>query len=471
MPQNKKKVQISLPIKKLRDYQAPVWEEFGKYLHTQKKDRKSNYYLIWPRRAGKDFVALQMICDAAYTRKGSYLYMFATITDCRRVLTLNKDTNTGLTKIEELEKAGLVADFNKQDLIVHFKNGSILQLAGAEQSDRYLQSSGRSSADIIGSSLNGAVLSEAAYCPQSVLSVIDPPLIESKGFKILASTPSGQNWLYDTVNAARSSDTAWVQHLTSLQTNHMTSEQLEQAHQNMIESHGDGLGDQLYRQEYMCSWQAGALGQVFDAETIDNATTDVYYNHTHPVYVSWDLGWSDDTALTFFQMYNGQIFVFRSYNNSNETLAHYVDYINDQQFNTKPVMILPHDGQNKRLEADGLSVSDRLQRYGFSTEILANEPVQNRILSTRERFKWISIDQTNCKRLIKALHAYHYKYNKEKLIKSKPEHDWSSHLADSFCYGIHAANRIEEKEESLNTANLERIVEYYQTDYNCTPAW
>ena len=55
----------------------------------------------------------------------------------------------------------------------------------------------------------------------------------------------------------------------------------------------------------------------------------------------------------------------------------------------------------------------------------------------RPKFSKCWFDEKNCARLLECLAAYHYEYDeKNKLLRDKPKHDWSSHAADAFIYSL-----------------------------------
>ena len=69
----------------------------------------------------------------------------------------------------------------------------------------------------------------------------------------------------------------------------------------------------------------------------------------------------------------------------------------------------------------------------------------------RPKFSRCWFDEKKCARLLECLAAYHYEYDdKNKLLKDRPKHDWSSHAADAFIYSL-----IAETEQVEVTARIE----------------
>ena len=69
-------------------------------------------------------------------------------------------------------------------------------------------------------------------------------------------------------------------------------------------------------------------------------------------------------------------------------------------------------------------------------------------LIARPAFSRVWIDRDKCQRGLECLRAYHYEYDeKNKLLKSKPEHDWSSHASSAFIYAMMAATESSEAQQ------------------------
>ena len=72
---------------------------------------------------------------------------------------------------------------------------------------------------------------------------------------------------------------------------------------------------------------------------------------------------------------------------------------------------------------------------------------------------WIDVD--HCKKLIDALRHYHRKYvDKNRMFRSKPNHDWSSHACDSMRYlsvGLQQLNTRQSAPQSVADSNY-RII-------------
>ena len=169
----------------------------------------------------------------------------------------------------------------------------------------------------------------------------------------------------------------------------------------------------------------------------------VAYDDSLGVYTSWDLGVGDATAIWFFQVTSGgEIHFIDHYESSGEDLGHYVSIIQNKpyQYNKH---FLPHDANARELQTNMTRVDFFRNRGINNVEVLRPTKFtlgQDDIsLVARPKFSKCWFDEHNCQRGLECLRAYHYEYNeKNRLLKDKPEHDWSSHSSSAFIYAMMA---------------------------------
>jgi len=199
-----------------------------------------------------------------------------------------------------------------------------------------------------------------------------------------------------------------------------------------------------YGHVWLGEYQRFAGGAVYGKEMIaaveDQPTriTRVPYDSSAPVIVSWDLGYSDATALWFCQLVGKEPRLIDYYEAHNEALSHYVKVIKDKPY-MYDMQVLPHDAQHNSLRT-GTSLIKQLEQLGSwqSGKNIISLPVDSISSGIELGRKLISqawFDKDKCKAGIAALRKYHYEYDDErKIYKDKPHHDWSSNGADSFRY-------------------------------------
>lgn len=188
----------------------------------------------------------------------------------------------------------------------------------------------------------------------------------------------------------------------------------------------------------------------------ENRIGKVAYDDALGVYTSWDLGVGDSTAIWFFQVTSGgEIHFIDHYESSGEDLGHYVSVVQNKPYNYNK-HFLPHDAKARELQTGTTRVDFFNNRGIYNVEVL--RPTRFTLgqddisMVARPKFSKCWFDEDKCKRGLECLRAYHYAYDeKNKLLKDKPEHDWSSHTSSAFIYALMAeAESIEAVNHNIN---------------------
>ena len=171
----------------------------------------------------------------------------------------------------------------------------------------------------------------------------------------------------------------------------------------------------------------------------DKRITRVPYDPSCEVFTAWDLGFGDATAIWWCQFVGRELRWLDYYESCGEQLDHYVSLVKSKPYNYSN-HYLPHDGGHGNIR--GESVSIQLSQMGLVNTILDREQDVNAgIELTRQTIAYSVFDDIKCAEGIKALEAYSYKWNEDKMTFSKtPLHDWSSNGADAARYAARAAN-------------------------------
>ena len=188
--------------------------------------------------------------------------------------------------------------------------------------------------------------------------------------------------------------------------------------------------------------------------------TTVAYDPELPVYTSWDLGHTDDTAIWWYQVIAGEIHVLECYASSGGSLSEYASQIAGREVTIDLVgedvvakvgkkieglgrrrqykykrHWLPHDAKAKTLAAKGKSIIQQLAS-ATGLEYLAIVPdigVEDGIQAARMMFGRCWFDEQGCDPGLKALRRYQReKQQDDRSYKKIPKHDWTSHFADAF---------------------------------------
>ena len=139
-----------------------------------------------------------------------------------------------------------MAKTNESELIVYFKNGSYLQLIGADNPDR-----------LRGAGPMGIVLDEYDFMKKEVWDTLEPIIRQNNGWAWFVGTPKGKGKLYDLYNRGQDPTFSheWKSYLLRASESGIISpKQLEESRLTMSES--------LYNQEWECLFLEGE-GSVF----------------------------------------------------------------------------------------------------------------------------------------------------------------------------------------------------------------
>jgi hypothetical protein len=145
----------------------------------------------------------------------------------------------------------------------------------------------------------------------------------------------------------------------------------------------------------------------------------------------------DDTAIIWFQMVGGQVFILDVYGASNVGLEHYAEIVEGRRKQhgwVDGTDFVPHDA--KVLEwGIGRTRVESMQRLGLHPMPVPNEKKLDGINAARKTLA-LCVFHPRCEEvLITALELYHRKWDDElRAFAQDAEHDWTSHYADAFRY-------------------------------------
>jgi len=399
-----------------RPYQRPAWD----YLEKGGKHAE----LIWSRRAGKDEVALHRTAVASFERIGSYWHMLPMAAQARKAIWNAVNPRTGKKRIDEAFPLQIRSKKNDQEMYIEFINGSTWQVLG---SDNYNA--------MVGSPPVGIVYSEWALSNPAAKAYLRPIIAENNGWQIFITTPRGKNHAYTTFRGAKDDPDAFAQILTANETGQYTLEQLVKLRAEYVRDFGEAMGNALFDQEFMCSFEAPIMGAVYARELRDAADRimRVPYDPSKPVHLFWDLGRADKTAIWFAQL---GPFEYRVIDYMEGVGKHIGEYIPDLQ--AKRYVFgdcwLPHDANNELL-ASARTVAQQLRDAGFKVRTVPKTSIDTRIEAARLMFPLIYFDEKRTEEGITALRNYRYDVDEEtKQLSNAPLHDWASHAADAFGY-------------------------------------
>lgn len=473
--------------------------------------RKKYAALMAHRRYGKDFISFLVILLCAIKYQGNY-YIFAPYFRQAKEIVVDGKTIEGMPLLPSLIPRDILKNpkapniVNRSDWSVELFNSSKIFIRGADNPNSN-----------VGVGARGIIYTEAALMKPGFYQYMKPAIdtiINKTGFGIVIfiSTPRGKhNWFtklfidyfkklpknprlkkdwYVSVEKA-SSSTTWNGKKV------LSEKQLTEARLEMT--------PEMYEQEYECScntisagaWYAQELEQAFKDKRIGRfgnyeeipgkgVRYTNYYWANGPLYICWDIGRRDHTALWFYQInpYNGKIRFIHHYRVKGAVADHLIEYIKnfckEKGFTNQPLNILPHDGDNHEWLTSSKR-SDYLKDKGLDVFTLSqkvlSEHNQNlfitQINSIRVNFKNIEIDNEECSEGVIKLSEYVKKRNKQTgEYIDVPDHDANdkaSDDADSFRMGmIYYIEFLKDSQkyvsEAIN-ADTGKAITYDEEDY------
>lgn len=151
----------------------------------------------------------------------------------------------------------------------------------------------------------------------------------------------------------------------------------------------------------------------------------------------WDIGGTgsraDATSIWVSQFVGKEIRVLNYYEAVGQQLADHAAWLRSNGYE-KALCKLPHDGANHE-KINRVTYASALREAGFTVEVLPNAgggAAMQRVEAGRRRFPIMFFNEATTQGGREALGAYHEKRDEARGVGLGPEHDWSSHAADSF---------------------------------------
>ncbi len=367
--------------------------------------------IVAHRRAGKTVACInELITRALATSKsdGRYAYVAPYYRQAKDV---------AWSYLKRYSERVRGADPSESELTVTLVNGSRIRLYGADNADA-----------LRGIYLDGVILDEFADMRPSVWGeIIRPLLADRRGWAVFIGTPKGKNSFWD-IYSRSSNDPDWF----SLSLKASTSGLIPR---DELADARKGMTDDQYEQEFECSFTAAIQGAYYGKEL--NAAQDriktVSYDPMFPVHTAWDLGYSDDTAIWWYQVIAGEIRILEAHSSNGNNVDFYANLVNNKPYKYG-LHWLPHDAKAKTLASGGKSIQEMLIKgIGNNIRIVPSLSLQDGIQAVRSMLPRCWFDKVSCADGLEALMQYQREYDEDKKsFRDKPLHNWTSHYADAF---------------------------------------
>ncbi len=414
-----------------RDYQWKVWQARG---------RGARFILkCWPRRAGKDLDAWNMLIAESQKRVGQYWYCFPTGALGRKILWEGFD-NAGKPFLDYIPKSEVVSK-NSTEMKIKMRNGSIIIVTGVDLIDK----------SAVGTNGIGYVFSEYSLMNPQAWKFINPIVSMNGGFAIFTYTPRGKNhgWtlLKTFKELAKSNPEYYVSHLTAndiaksnpeiYPKSFLRSKRKEIA----MENKGD---DSLFFQEYHTNFDVAVSEAIYGNQLKILEDQNRYKSlsgiMTDNTIVAMDIGRSDKFVATFYQIRQGKILLIDMFAESFGDPERHAKMIASKGYNLKHI-VFPHDAKHKKYGST--TVVSLFRKYlppHLNSTIEVNPKISKiwvGIDIVKDNFPYLCIDKHNCSEMMDQLKQYRKKYNKSTgTFGDEPEHKEPSHYADSLREGM-----------------------------------
>lgn len=309
-------------------------------------------------------------------------------------------------------------NINESELRIDYPNGARIQLFGADNADA-----------LRGLFFDGLVADEYGDWKPSVWGyVIRPALADRGGWAVIIGTPKGRNQFWEIYEHARVNSDWLALCIRASESGLLPEKELDALRLELTED--------AWRQEMECDFDAALPGAIFGKELWQleqegRVRTDLY-DQALKVYPVLDLGFSDDTAIWWFQV-GKELRLIDCYAASGMPIAHYHEVMKAKPYTYGEWLYLPHDARAKSLQT-GRSIEQQFTGLAWKTRIVPEMGLIDGIQAARLTLADCYFDE-KCREGIETLKQYQREYDEDKrCFRDKPRHDWTSHYADAFRY-------------------------------------
>lgn len=364
------------------------------------------------RRMGKTVSAINELIKAAVKCKkknARFAYIAPTYSQAKRV---------AWDYLQEYTRP-LGGKANSSELRVDFFDDKRISLYGSENADA-----------LRGQYFDGVILDEIGdQNPKIWNEIIRPALADRRGWCLFIGTPKGNNHFKDFADRAKVTNGWKYLEFKASETGIIDPQELASAKAEM--------GDDKYKQEFECSFDAPVEGSYYgtllnDAEE-QNRITKIPYEELARTVCAWDLGISDSTAIWVAQIVGKEVRLIDFCENHGVGLEYYVGWLRDRGYSGGE-QILPHDVEVREL-GTGKSRKEMLLDAGLEVTVAPKVSVADGIQSVRRMMPRCWFDEEGTKQGLSALRNYRREFDeKRNVFYDRPLHDWCSHAADAFRY-------------------------------------
>lgn len=382
--------------------------------------------LVMHRRAGKTVMCINDLIDKALQNKlpmPRYGY----------IAPLYKQAKDVAWSYLKMYAAPVIERVMESELSVQLVNGALIRLYGADNPD-----------SLRGIYFDGAILDEYGDMqPRLFGEVIAPTLTDRRGWAVFIGTPKGPNHFYElwedsTPEAVRRKaaergipEVHWLrQMLKASESGIIPADELALA------ATLPGSDEDTFRQEFECDFQAAVRGAYYGKQLNGLESTNMGSFPWDPdlqVLTAWDIGYTDDTSIWFYQVNGREIKVIDFFTVAGYSVGDVLGVLRSKPY-AYGMAYLPHDAKNRSFQT-GKSTRELMIEDGLRTQIVPSLSIQDGIQAVRKTLPrvYFNTDNADVRIGVNALRVYQRKWDdKRRMFSEQPLHDWSSNPADAF---------------------------------------
>lgn len=323
-----------------------------------------------------------------------------------------------LRLVTELKAKGVPFKMNEVELHITFPNNGRIQLLGVENEE----------------ALRGISNWGAVFCDeyddwnQDIwATIIRPNLIVHKAPAIVAGTPKGMQNMYNLGQQPEFKEF----HYTSHDNPDLDPEELA-----ALEAEYRSMGDDYYRQEILAEY-VKPVGLVYSEWNTEHFTK-VPYDELLPLYITFDWGINDPTAVIWIQVKGSEeVRVIDYYEVVDASIEQIVQVINSKPYK-KPVMYTGDPAGKARSLVTGTSVIERMMKeFKMFVRTMDGVKIPDQIRQAHTFVPRLWIDKDNADAFKNCILNYKYPVKDGKLMNQSneiPIHDKWSHGMRAFEY-------------------------------------
>jgi phage terminase large subunit len=180
-------------------------------------------------------------------------------------------------------------------------------------------------------------------------------------------------------------------------------------------------------------------GELLDTVQARGGTL-AFEHPTDGIFTSWDLGFTDSTAVWFWRVKDDGVDFVGFYKASGKPISHFFDLLETTAQDMGFMYVkhwLPHDAASRTLASQQSILDHFLERYG--TDKVAIGPRLS-LLDGIQAGRWLlerpgTRFHPRCAQGLEDLREYRYEWDEDaRCFSRKPLHNWASHTADAFRY-------------------------------------